>query len=220
MKYGKISVYSTFMMLVGMILPYLYGIIFLFESISAARIGGLVILILALLCSVVNFTEKKENTLSKIYYILCVFIFLLNGAMSIISKTHSINISAVPAANFIVYSNLWLTIINGAVYFIFARCMKSSEKQKNAQEIKSNKPNKFYAILAVTAFAVISGLGFLFQLISAKNVPAVTLYPFVTGGTIILSATCARIFFKEKISPPALAGIIMSFCGTLLFLIN
>ena len=37
MKYGKMSVYSVFIMLGGMILPYFYGLFFLNETISAAR---------------------------------------------------------------------------------------------------------------------------------------------------------------------------------------
>ena len=215
MKYGKMSVYSVFMMLGGMILPYFYGLMFLSETISAARIIGLVILICALPCSVITPADKKseaKNELAKIFYILCLFIFLLNGATSIISKSHSINISAVPAANFIVYVNLWSMAINGIAYSIFSRKIKNSETQKV-------RVNKFHAILTVTIYAAVAGIGFLFQLIPAKTIPAVVLYPFVTGGSIVLSTVLARILFKEKVSKPAFAGIIMSLCGTLLFLL-
>ena len=66
---------------------------------------------------------------------------------------------------------------------------------------------------------MISGLGYLFQLIPAKTVPAVVLYPFVTGGSIVLSTILARIFFREKVSKPAFAGIVMAVIGTSLFLI-
>ena len=223
MRYGKLSVYSTFMMLGGMILPYLYGSIFLSETVSVWRIAGLVILIFALPCSVFSpdgkseKKEKQENKKSKIYYLLCVFIFLINGTVSIISKTHSISEFAVPATNFIVYANLWLTIINGAAYFILSRRLKNSDKQETQREIK---PNKFYAVLTIAIYSTFSGLGYLFQLISAEKVDAVMLFPFVTGVTIVLSTLGARIFFKEKISKPALAGIILSICGTLMFLIK
>lgn len=220
MKYGKISVYSVFMMLGGMLLPYFYGVILLNENISAPRIAGLVILICALPCSVINPAGKNakanNNAPSKIYYILCICIFILNGAASITAKTHAINDMAIPAANLVVYANFWSMIMNGAAYFIFARRAKNTA----AVNIAEVKPNKIYAILTAAVCATIGGTGFLFQLIAAKNVPAVALYPFVTGGTIVLSSICARIFFKEKISKPALAGIIMSICGTLLFLID
>jgi len=226
MKYGKMSVYSVFMMLGGMMLPYFYGLLFLSEDISAARITGLIILICALPCSVINPAAKKDNTNTpqpKFYYILCICIFLLNGTMSIISKSHSINASAIPAANFIVYANLWSMIINGTAYYIFARRFKKSKKMNaraDIYDINEVTPNKIQAVLTAAVFAIVGGSGFLFQLISAETVPAVALYPFVTGGAIVLSSAGARIFFKEKISKPALAGIIMSIFGTLLFLIQ
>jgi len=223
MKYGQISVYSVFMMLGGMILPYFYGLIFLSETISAARIIGLVILICALPCSIAipnNAKNKtKEAVKSRFYYILCVCIFFINGFTSIIAKIHSINISAIPAANFIVYVNFWAAVINGVAYFICALYIKNSENPDN-NNIKKTKTNKFHAVIIIALYAVTAGTGFLFQLISAQTVPAVVLFPFVSGGTIVLSTLTARIFFKEKVGRLALAGIIMAICGTLLFLIK
>jgi drug/metabolite transporter (DMT)-like permease len=215
MKYGKMSVYSVFMMLGGMILPYFYGMIFLGETVSPARVIGLIILIGALPCSVSGPSGETKAVSANIYYILCVFIFILNGMMSIISKTHSINISAIPAVNFIVYANLWGAVINGMAYFIFAPRLKGPEKREAVQK----KPNKFYAALTITVYAVVGGAGYLFQLISAETVPAVAMFPFVTGGSIVLSTIFAGIFFKERIGRLSIAGIIMSLAGTLLFLI-
>lgn len=221
MKYGKISAYSVFMMLGGMILPYFYGVIMLDEAVSAARIIGLIILVCALPCSVLNPDKKSDRSNRannmKFYYMLCVFIFIINGCTSIISKVHSINTSAIPAVNFIVYVNLWQMIINGAAYFIFSRKQTKSTVQENTQNKSSGKN---YMVLTITAYAIVSGVGFLFQLISAETVPAVALYPFITGGSIILSTIGARIFFKEKISMLMLVGIIMSFAGTVLFLFS
>ena len=213
MKYGKMSVYSVFMMLGGMILPYFYGLVFLDETISPARIIGLVILICALPCSVVDPKGEKKAASAKLYYMLCLFIFMLNGIVSIISKAHSVNIAAVPAANFIVYTNLWGTIINGAAYFIFA---PRTEKQVLSQE---KRPVRSSPLPVIVIYSVFSGLGFLLLLIPAKTVPAVAMYPFVTGGSIVLSTVLARIFYKEKIGKFAAAGICMALAGTLLFLI-
>ena len=217
MKYGKISVYSVFMMLGGMILPYFYGVFFLGETLSPFRIIGLIALICALPLSALNPKDTKNKTSSKKYYILCVLIFCINGTVSIISKTHSISISAVPAANFIVYASLWQIVINGVAYYIFSRRLDKSKPQNDTPKVK---PNKIYAVLTIFIFAVVSGAGFLFQLISAETVPAVAMFPFITGGSIVLSTVAARIFFKEKVGKPALAGIAMSVCGTLLFLIK
>ena len=106
-----------------------------------------------------------------------------------------------------------MSIINGAAYLIFSRKAKN---QKNIQ----GTPSKIYAILIIAVYAILAGISFLCMLIAAKTLPAVILYPSVTGGSIVLSTVGARIFFKEKISMPALAGIIMSIVGILLFLIK
>ena len=222
MKYGPMSVYSVFMMLGGMILPYLFGLTFLDETISPARVVGILVLICALPFSAASPAKKseaeaKKTVSSKFYYILCIFIFLLNGATSIISKTHSVNVSAVPAASFIVYANIWGVLINGAAYFIFAPRMIKSEKSENADK-QGAKPSKLNAILTIVICSVVGGIGSLIFLTSAKTVPAVVLYPFITGGIIVLNTVCARIFFKEKIGKLAAAGVAMSFAGTLLFL--
>lgn len=223
-KYGKVSAYSVFMMLGGMILPYFYGLLYLDETVSIARIAGLFVLVFALPCAALDYRKgDKFNTktifASKpgFYYVLCVLIFILNGCTSIISKAHSINTTAVPAANFIFYVNLLQMIINGTVYFIYKTIRREPGKQGNTE---SKSQNKKFAVLTIILYAIISGTGYLFMLIPAKTVPAVMLYPFVTGGSIILSTLSAKMFFKEKISRLALIGIILSFAGTLLFLIN
>ena len=211
MKYGEISAYSIFMMLGGMILPYFYGVLFLHETISAAQIIGMITLICALPFTVIKPSgEKKDN--AKVYYILCLLIFCLNGMVSIISKTHSINISALPAENFIFYSNLWQTVMSGTAYFIFASRVEQPQKTKN-------KAGNKLAILTLTIYSVISGVGFLFQLISAKTTPAVVLYPIVTSGSIVLSILLARIFFKEKLRVSTVIGISLAIIGTLLLII-
>ena len=218
MKYGRMSVYSVFMMLGGMILPYFYGVFFLGEALSVPRVIGLAVLICALPCSAASRAEQKNDKKAKIlYYVLCASIFLLNGTVSIISKTHSVNISAVPAANFIFYTNLWTTIISGAAYFIFAPRIKAAP-ENNASAGKT-AVRLLPAVGLIAVYAAVSGVGFLLQLVSAETIDAVVLYPFVTGGSIVLSTIGARICFGEKISLPALVGIVMSVCGTLLFLI-
>ena len=215
MKYGKMSVYSIFMMLGGMILPYFYGAFFLSETVSAVRIAGFIVLICALPFSAFKQKGKNDGVSEKFYYIFCVLIFFLNGGVSIISKMHSVSSFAVPEANFIVSVNIWQTVISGAVYCIYARF---SGKIKEHELPKKSVSEKFYKFLVIFAYVGISVTGFLFQLISAKTVPAIVMFPFVTGGSIILSTVLARIFYGEKLAAPALAGVVISLIGTLLFI--
>jgi multidrug transporter EmrE-like cation transporter len=58
----------------------------------------------------------------------------------------------------------------------------------------------------------------LLQLFGAASLPATVLYPFVTGGSIVLSSLAGIIFFKDKLSKNVIASIILCFLGTILFL--
>jgi len=215
MKYGNMAAYSVFMMLGGMLLPYFYGLAFLSEEISAARVAGLLILICALPCSVIvpkeKRTEKKKGA-GRMYYLLCACIFLISGMAGIISKAHAVNSASVPAANYAFFLYIWLTVINGSAFLIFRLRQKKPETAEPEAVIRPR------AVLTAAAYAISAGMGFLLTLIPASNVPAVVLFPFVSGGTIVLSAVAARIFFGEKVSKPAAAAIVMSIAGTLLFL--
>lgn len=221
MKYGKMSEYSMFMMLGGMILPYFFGIIALDETVSATQIIGLCILIFALPFSTIKPKNNIEQTKQpKLYYILCILIFFINGSTSIVSKVHSINVEAIPAANFVVYVNLWQAVINGVIYVIFTAINKKIDKPTDKTAVQKAFSHKTKSVITIAIYAIVSGFGFLFQLIAAETVPAVVIYPFVTGGTIVLSTIGARIFFKEKVSVPMFISIILSFAGTILFVIK
>ena len=66
--------------------------------------------------------------------------------------------------------------------------------------------------------AVIGGISYLLQLVSARALPASVLYPTVTGGSMIFSAIAGWIFFKEPLSRRQIFSIILCLIGTLLLL--
>ena len=93
---GNFSLYMMFLMLGGMILPFLYGIIFLGDADAlnplsfAARMVGILLMTVSLVVSNVR-TGKNGNTEKhKSVIILYVCVFFLNGFVSVISKLHQI----------------------------------------------------------------------------------------------------------------------------------
>ena len=52
----------------------------------------------------------------------------------------------------------------------------------------------------------------------AVNLPATVIYPFITGGSVVLSALVSAFAFKEKMSFGKIAGTAMCFIGTCMFL--
>jgi len=200
---GGMALYSTFLMCGGMVLPYLYGAIFLQETITLPRILGLAIILVAVICS----NPSKEKVHSKLLA-LCTAVFILNGCVSILSKCHQVNtrFSAVNTSMFVVYCGITKCLLSTLSLLFFPR--------QRITFVSIKKP-----VLLITAGAsLISGLSYLMQLAGAKALPASVLYPFITGGSIVFSAIASRIFFRETITKRQILCIALCVIGTLLFL--
>jgi multidrug transporter EmrE-like cation transporter len=177
------SLYTLFLMTGGMTVPYLWGILFLNEEITAARIICVAIIITA----VVIFNSSGEKP-DKKQLLLCVAVFFLNGITSVTSKTHQVSSASadVSSPEFACMVMIFKAIICIAALVIFA--------------------------------SVFDGISYMLQLIGAESLPASVLYPFITGGSIILTSFAGVTFFKEKLIIRQWMAVTACFVGTLLFL--
>ena len=76
LKMGSMSLYTVFLMTGGMILPYIYGTIFLSEAFSVLRLIGLILIFGAIVLS--NAAKAKTT---KLLVVLCIAVFVLNGSV-------------------------------------------------------------------------------------------------------------------------------------------
>ena len=215
-RLGNVSVYTMFMMLGGMLLPYLYGVMFLRETPSVCQIVGLFVLIAALILFAVPSQNAEKKETHKLFYVLCLLVFFLNGASSIIAKAHQINAAAVPTYDFLVWSYMLqfaVTVICFAVW-LFARG-RAREGEERQPLCIAQKP--WLTVLVSAGFAVSMGVGNLLLLTAVIHLPASVQYPIVTGGSIIITTAVARVAFREKIGPMKLAGLAVMCAGVLLF---
>ena len=206
-KNGTLALYSLFLMTGGMVVPYIWGLLFLNEKFSILRTIGLILIILAV--SVSNKIEKKTNYK---FILLCFSVFLLNGFVSVVSKVHQIETiyQTVGTNDFILLGAIFRTFIMG-IMLLFQ--LKKHEPTFDNSNIKLWK---VFLLLALST-TLSNGASFLL-LQGAKNVPATVLYPLNTGGTIIFTAFAGRFVYKEKLSKNEIFGIIVCFIGTLMFL--
>lgn len=225
-SYGRMAVYSLFLMLGGMLLPFCYGLIFLNEELSVCRGIGVVLLVVSLILPVLKGGEKQAGGNKKIFILLCLFIFLCNGGTSIVSKVHAIDPRATGTNDFLILAFAFVTVISAAVYGVFA--LTQRKKQPLSESVPSGlepaqaaqkfgKKTLLLLLAFVAGYAISNGLGAMLQLICAESVPASALYPFTSGGTVVLSTIAGRIIFREKLSPLVLAGIALAFVATVLF---
>lgn len=216
-KYGEVSVYTVFMMLGGMLLPYAHGILFLQESPSICSIIGIVILVFAIILPVIEKLKEKAKN-AKLFTLLCVTVFILNGCVSIFSKLSRIIDEALPVYDFLIWHYIFVFLYS----ILFVWTLHIWERRKNLESVssfikaKTNK-EKSFAVCVIIITALVSSVGYLFQLIGAESLPSTVLYPIVSGGSIVLTAIAGRCFFKEKISFLKIMSIVLTLVGTTLF---
>lgn len=219
MAFGSLSVFSMFLMLGGMLCPYLFGVFMLDEGVSVARIIGVLLLVLSMVFPVIA-KNKSGGKGNAVFFLLCAAVFLLNGGVSITSKIHQIttDYEIMSSAAFSFTANLVNGVFSSALLAVFAL----SEKKKAAAEGKTDEKCKLpvgkAVALLILANAACNGVSYTLQLISAGKVDASAMYPMMTGGSVVLSAVAGRIFFGEKPDKISLFGIVLAFAATFLFL--
>lgn len=203
LKYGNMALYSIFLMSGGMLLPYVFGVIFLDEKLSVLRIIGVIIILAAVILS-----NGRNAKLNKSIIFLCIAVFVLNGCVSIISKCHQVTTAyeTVNSTEFVMLSGICKLVLCSAVLLCY--------RPKKEQIKFSGK----IVPLIIAGAALIGGVSYMFQLMGAKELPATVLYPLVTGGSIIFSALSGLVFFREKITKMQIISICLCFAGTLFFL--
>ncbi len=215
MEHGTMALYTVFLMTGGMVIPYIWGLVFLEEPFSLRRTLGLVIIAAAVF---VMHSASGQFDIRQL--LLCCAVFVLNGFVSVISKEHQIGTNAVSTANFICLYCLARLLICMVAYLLI---QKIKHCRKTRDTVKSSYSHSGCSISGISLFfigmsAIFSGLSSILQLNSAKNLPATVLYPIVTGGSIIFIAITGRMLYKEKLTKKALVGIGLCFLGTCMFL--
>ena len=224
---GDIAVYSLFLMLGGMIVPFFAGIVFLKESVSVCNLIGVAIMISAL-CLPVFFGKKNKNAgeaqtdgdtkkkTSVFFYVLCVFLFILNGLSSTLSKFNSVREGAALGAEFTFYTYGIQFVISLAAFALTTASGKSDKTQnEEKQPVILFRP---VAIGCGAAFGAVNGTAFLMSSVAAEHVVAVAQYPLITGATILFSSLLAFLFYREKPTALQLVQIVISLAATILFM--
>ena len=214
LKMGNMSVYSMFLMSGGMLLPYVFGLAFLGETINPFRVVGIIVILGAVVLS--NFGKM---TFKPSLLLLCLAVFLLNGCVSIVSKCHQANCELELISNFETVGSTAFVMYAGLAKFILSSvALLFCKRHKNTENTKRTFFASKLSFIVILGAAAIGGVSYMLQLIGAKTLPATVLYPMVTGGSIIFSSLSGLIFFKEKLSIFQIISVVLAFAGTLLFL--
>lgn len=214
---GSLAIYSMFMMLGGMLVPFFYGVLFLEEKISIGKGLGTVLLVIFIVLQAVwqdgdGKDKKTENSKTRTLFIsLCLVIFFINGMTGVVAKAHSISEGAVSEGSFTVLYCALTSLMSFLI--LLAVCLK--KRRETMPEIKKalqKKPLSIMVLLGAAAYG-----GNYLQLLAADSVPASVQFPLVSGGVIVLSALVSAFFFKDKISKREWITVAGAFVSTFLF---
>ena len=207
---GSLAVYSMFMMLGGMLVPFFYGVVLLGEPVSTGKGLGAVLLSVCVIVQAMGSSDTpkpQQKACRGKFFVLCLLIFLINGMTGVIAKAHALSRDAVDEASFTVLSCA-VTAVLGLVLLLF-----SKERSAGAvREALSKKP-----LLLMSALGAAAHTGNFLHLIAAESVPASVQFPLVSGGVIVLSALVSAFVFREKLSRREWLCIAGAFLSTCLF---
>lgn len=229
MRFGSISVISTYCLAGGMVLPFFYGIIFLEEPSSIWKWLGIIVLCTSLFPSVAASGKDSEKSDSKSrtrFFILCILIFFSNGFVSIFSKMHQISKSAIDENHFVMIASV-ITLTAALILKLISATSKSAN-DKNAfrnefVEIGSCKMTVLLFVILIVlsgGYAICNAVGNLFSLACMVTMDASIQFPVLSAVIIIFSAIFGRVFFREKFTKPTIISLLLAVAGIALFAIN
>ena len=228
MSLGSVSTITTFMLLGGMILPFLYGVTVLNEELSTVKIIAIIIMIISLVPSLINKERNDDKELNKkknfLYILALIIVFIGNGAISIITNASQKAVDAVPTQSYMFFIAIIQIVIALTVAIFIA--LKNKKKEESFTKTLFNGVGKKYSLIAIgiaflcsALYGVCNSFGNVFSLACVNaNMDASIQFPVISGAVIVLTALLAWAIFKEKPKAKDLISITLSVAGVLLFI--
>ena len=214
---GSLAIYSMFMMLGGMLVPFFYGILFLSEPISPAMLVGSILLTVFIILQALSDAKKAKKNKRRtrrdtlLFALISVAIFFVNGLTGVIAKAHQLDSAAVDEASFTVLSSL-LTAFFSAIVLLFLFLFDREKTVDSLRPAVKPRPLLWSALVGVAAHT-----GNFLHLLAASTLPASVQFPIVSGGVIVLSALASILIFREKMSRVDALLVAGVFLATFLF---
>lgn len=205
MSVVNLSLYALFTNAGGMILPFLYGIIFGGESFTVTKIACIVLLIVALAIG----SGKIKNANGIVY---CIIMFIVNGLFSAFAAWHQDYPELTVGST--QFSFLFYLCEASVMLIMLAYIFLKRGKERAKKLISLSKPKS--SLLASVLFFVFNGGANLILLVALSGgIDASLQYPLCTGGCMIFS-TVISAFIGEKPKARNWLSVGIAFVGLVL----
>lgn len=192
LKHGSVAL-TTFMQGAGLVLPVLYGWIFVNEPVRVYHIIAIPILLAALIPVL---GVKKEKLNSK-WIFLSVLSMICMGAVGILQTIHQVSQHADELCGFLAISFVFAVFFNLILW-----------KKTEAVETPTFRIG-LHALFLAGISGIFMGIVNLVNLYLAGIIPKIILFPVLNGGLIIATAIGAALIFKEQLRRSQWIGIII-----------
>lgn len=200
--HGPLSL-SSLMISCSVVVPLIYGVVFLHEPLTQTLTIGLVLLLISVVC--VSEPWKKENAVISAKWIVYISLtFLCNGICTSIQKYFQVKDRGAHSNEFMVCS-LAITFII-LLFFVF---FKERQGLKDVTKTRS--------VLWPVLCGISNGMANQLTMFLAVILPASFLYPIQSAGGIILTAIVSIIVYKEKLSLSHKIGFVSGVLAVIAF---
>lgn len=216
---ANLSVYTLFLMLGGMIVPFIYGL-FTGESLTLFKAISVILVALSLFIDVKKDEDKKTNF---VLILWCMLIFLGNGLAHVLTYIHQRStLNVVSTSGFLLLSFSCKLVISGIVFAIITYISKRKDKLTSSPIAVKEKSQllKSWAITlgVIAGYVVVSGLAQWISAYTAVYVDAGIKSTIITGGSIFMSAFFG-LMFGEKITLIKIIQLLLALSGVVLMML-
>lgn len=220
---ANLSVYSIFLMLGGMLVPFFYGLIFFDEKLTVFRVFAVLFTIVALLSTFRKGEDNKKITPKAIFYFI--MIFLTNGLGGTLIYIHQKSAyEVVSTSGFLLLSSINRFSLAGLIIIcivIFGKinAKKQPEPINNVVvDRKALMTSWAISIAAACGFALMQGTAQFMEACTAKYIDAGVQATILSGGCIFMSAIFG-LFFKEKITVKTIICLVFALASVIFMIL-
>ena len=224
MSVADLAKYSLYLMLGGMVVPFLYGMLFNGDAFTWQKLCCFLLVGAAVFVSKLGgktVGKVKHAWKARICYIV---LFLTNGLIGVVSTVHQQSgFDAVPSRDFTILSMV-MNVLTSCV-LLAGIAIASAIRKRGKTDVASSGGAKvltrkgfLMTLFAVVGYGLANGIGNYLLLISLTQVEPSVQYSMVTGGCILMTVVTGLIF-REKITRYKVISAVLIIGGTLLLLI-
>lgn len=188
----------------SLIVPCLYGIVFLNEGLSVFGTIGLVLCFVSVF--MVMSKGKSKGKLSAKFWIYSFATFLANGICSVLQKAHQTAYAGQYQSEFLIFSMACATVV-----FLFVREKRQSENDVAARKVGTRTGVVLGSIAG--ACNCVSNY-FILRLAAVEN--ASVLFPVLSVLNSLIACVFSRVVFKEKLTFLQMLSIVVGITSVVL----